>query len=83
MALKRCLLELGMGVDLHGRDHTTAAQRAVTNALWHNSLYFVRAFGSGPDSMHVDVTIATPDPDSVRKDAVLSVLPTDGDRSRW
>ena len=75
MALKRCLLEMGMGVDLHGRDYTQAAQRAVTNALWHNSLYFVRSFGAGPESMRVDVTIAVPEPDAVDGEAVLSVLP--------
>ena len=75
MALKRCLLEMGMGVDLHGKDYTTAAQRAVTNALWHNSLYFVRTLGSGPDSMRVDVTIGVPEPDAVDREAVLSVLP--------
>lgn len=75
MALKRCLLEMGMGVDLHGRDYTQAAQRAVTNALWHNSLYFVRNFGAGPESMRVDVTIAVPEPDAVDGEAVLSVLP--------
>ena len=75
MAIKRCLLEMGMGVDLHGRDFTTAAQRAVQNALWHNSLPFLRHFGSGPDSMRVDITIAVPEPDKVDGDAVLSVLP--------
>ncbi len=75
MALKRCLLEMGMGVDLHGKNYTTAAQRAVTNALWHNSLYFTRSFGAGPDSMQVDVTIAVPEPERVDGEAVLSVLP--------
>ena len=75
MALKRCLLEMGMGVDMRGRDYTKAAQRAVTNALWNNSLYFVRSFGAGPDSMRVDVTIGVPEPDAVDGDAVLSVLP--------
>ena len=75
MAIKRCLLEMGMGVDLHGRDFTTAAQRAVQNALWHNSLPFLKHFGSGPDSMRVDITIAVPEPDKVDGDAVLSALP--------
>ena len=78
MALKRCLLEMGMGIDLHGRDYTTAAQRAVTNAIWHNSLSFVRSFGSGPQSMRVDITIAVPEPEAVDKEAVLSVLPHGG-----
>ena len=48
---------------------------SLTNALWHNSLYFVRTLGTGPDSMRVDVTIAVPEPDAVNKEAVLSVLP--------
>ena len=75
MALKRCLLEMGMGTDLHGRDYTRAAQRAVTNALWHNSLSFARAVGKSVDDMHVHVTIGIPQPDAVSKEAVLSVLP--------
>ena len=73
MALKPCLLEMGMGVDIHGRDYTTAASRAVTNALWHNSLYFVRSLGAGPESMRVEVTIGVPEPDAVDKEAVLGV----------
>ena len=75
MALRRCLMEMGMGVDLHGKDYTKAAQRAVRDALWHNSVSFPRVFGSGTDSMHVLVTIGIPQPDSVDGQAVLEVLP--------
>ena len=75
MALKRCLLEMGVGVDLHGKDYTKAAQRAVANALWHNSLYFTRTLGTGPESMHVEVTIACAEPDAVDGEVVLGVLP--------
>jgi uncharacterized protein (TIGR02058 family) len=75
MALKRCIVEMGVGVDLHGGDYTKAAQRAVANALWHNSLTFPRAVGKGPEAMQVDVTIAVAEPDSVDGDAVLGVLP--------
>lgn len=75
MALKRCLLEMGMGVDLHGKDYTKAAKRAVENALWHNSLYFARTFGTGPESMRIEVTIGVPEPDAVNQEAVLGVLP--------
>ena len=75
MALKRCLLEMGMGVDLHGRDYTKSAQKAVRDALWHNSVSFPRVFGSGPDAMHVQVTIGSPNPDAVDGEAVLTVLP--------
>ena len=33
MALTRYLTEMGMGVDVHGRDYTKAACRAVSDAL--------------------------------------------------
>ncbi len=75
MALKRCLLETGMGVDLHGKDYTTAAQRAVSNAISSTNLFFVRSFGSGADSMRVDVTIGVPEPEAVNVEEVLKMLP--------
>ena len=40
MALTRYLTEMGMGVDVHGRDYTKAACRAVSDALRHSSLNF-------------------------------------------
>ena len=33
MARVRCITEMGMGVDLHGRDARTAARRAVSDAI--------------------------------------------------
>ena len=33
---------MGMGVDVHGRDATKAARRAVSDAIRHSSLGFVR-----------------------------------------
>ncbi|MBI78709.1 MAG: hypothetical protein FI679_05620 [SAR202 cluster bacterium] len=75
MAKKRCLLEMGMGTDLHGKDYTKAAQRAVRDALWHNSVSFPGIFADGANSMYVDVTIAVPEPEQVNGDEVLSVLP--------
>ncbi len=38
MALKRMVLEIGMGTDIRGSDYTKAAVRALRDALWHNSL---------------------------------------------
>lgn len=75
MALKKCLLEMGMGIDLHGRNYTTAAQRAVRDAIQHNSLYFIRALGAGPDKMQVDVTVAIPHPEAVNQEEVSKTLP--------
>lgn len=75
MALKRCILEMGTGVDLHGRDYTKAARRAVKNALRHNSLGFAQVVGQSVEAMQVDVTIGVPRPEAVDGDSVLAVLP--------
>ena len=45
MPLKRFILEMGSGNDLHGGDYTKAAVRAVQDALHHSSLAFIRSLG--------------------------------------
>lgn len=75
MALKRVVLEIGMGTDISGGDNTKAAVRALRDALWHNSLTVAAALGLDVDSMQVEVTIGAPKPDEVDKDAVLAILP--------
>ena len=75
MALKRMALQIGMGTDIRGGDYTKAAQRAVRDALWHNSLTISRALGKTPEDMHVEITIGVPEPDKVDKAAVAGVLP--------
>ena len=57
MALKRMVLELGMGTDLQGEDYTKAAIRALKAALWQNSLSIADAFGLERTSMHVKIII--------------------------
>ena len=63
MALVRCITEMGMGVDVHGRDATKAAKRAVSDAIRHSSLGFTKMLGKTAHDMIVDVTIGVPDPD--------------------
>jgi uncharacterized protein (TIGR02058 family) len=75
MALKRMVLEIGMGTDIRGTDYTKAAVRALRDALWHNSLSVAAALGLDVDSMQVEVHIGVPRPDQVDTDAVLAVLP--------
>ena len=75
MALKRMVLQIGMGTDIRGADYTKAAVRALRDALWHNSLSVADAVGLPVDSMQVEVTIGVPRPDQVDKQAVLAVLP--------
>ena len=75
MARRRCITEMGMGVDVHGKDATKAAKRAVSDAIRHSSLSFVRLFGKTPDQMFVDVTIGVPNPEAVDIAAVAKELP--------
>ena len=56
MALKRMVLQIGMGTDIRGRDYTKAAVRALRDALWHNSLPRRGALGLPVDAMQVEVT---------------------------
>ena len=69
MALKRMVVELGMGTDLRGSDYTKAAIRALKDALWHNSLTIAPALGKKPEDMHVKVLVGVPKPDLVDKAA--------------
>lgn len=75
MALKRIILELGSGNDLHGGDYTKASLRAVQDALHHSSLSFIRTLGLDIKTMQVDVTIGVQEPGKVDIEAVRSSLP--------
>lgn len=75
MALKRMVLEIGMGTDIRGSEPTKAAVRALRDALWHNSLSIATALGQPLEAMHVAVRIGVPRPHEVDKAAVLAVLP--------
>jgi uncharacterized protein (TIGR02058 family) len=65
----------GMGVDVHGRDATKAAKRAVSDAIRHSSLGFFRMLGKTANDMFVEVTVAVPDPSGVDTAAVAKELP--------
>ena len=75
MPLKRVILEMGTGNDLHGGDYTKAALRAVNDALHHSSIGITRAIGVDIESMHVEVTVGVQEPDRVDTDAVKATLP--------
>lgn len=75
MALKRMVLEIGMGTDIRGADYTKAAVRALRDALWHNSLSIGAVVNQPVDAMRVEVLIGVPKPDQVDKDEVLAILP--------
>jgi len=75
MSLKRVILEMGAGNDLHGGDYTKAALRAVQDALHHSSLGFSRVLGLDIQAMQVEVTIGVTQPEAVDATRVRDSLP--------
>jgi uncharacterized protein (TIGR02058 family) len=75
MALKRIILEMGTGNDLHGKDYTKAAKRAVMDALHHSSIVLFKSLDLDRDAMQIEVTIGVQKPDEIDKAAVADVLP--------
>jgi uncharacterized protein (TIGR02058 family) len=69
------VLEFGMGVDVHGEDSTTAACRAVSDAIRHSSLPLFQEVRERGGKMLVDVTVGVPNPGSVDVDRVRRELP--------
>ena len=75
MPMKRVILKLGAGNDLHGSDYTKAALRAVQDALHHSSLAFVRSLNVDKSKLMVDVTIGVQKPEKVDIEKVKASLP--------
>jgi uncharacterized protein (TIGR02058 family) len=75
MPLKRVILEMGTGNDLHGADYTKAAIRAVEDALHHSSLSMIGSLGLDSKTMQVEVTIGVQRPEKVDAAAVKASLP--------
>lgn len=75
MGAKALVHEFGMGVDVHGRDSTKAACRAVSDAIRHSSLPLLRTYLEGGGRILIDVTIGAPNPDSVNVEQVQRELP--------
>ena len=75
MALKRMVLQIGMGTDIRGSDDTKAAVRAVEDAIHHSSLVLLKTLDLDPGKMLVDVRIGVQQPEKVDPAAVKAVLP--------
>jgi len=75
MALKRMVMELGMGTDLRGEDYTKASIRAIKDALWHNSLTLTDAFGFEKSDMIVKAEVAVAKPELVDTAEVAKIFP--------
>ncbi|MEP1198579.1 Lin0512 family protein [Tateyamaria sp.] len=75
MSEQRLIIEMAQGVDLHGRDDTKAARRAVEQALQGASLPIFGTLGVDRETMRVVVHIGVPRPDSVDVDVIAGLLP--------
>lgn len=69
--------QLGMGVDLIGGDPTTAARRAVEDAIGRNRLSFRHQAEFRDAPVAVRVTVAVPDPEAVEVEQVRAAVPGD------
>ena len=72
MALKRIILEMGHGNDMHGGDYTKAALRAVQDCIHHSSLIFLRALNIDVSALEIEVTVGVQKPDMVDKAKVAA-----------
>ena len=75
MTMKRAILEMGMGNDLHGEDYTKAAERAIKDALHHSSLSFIRTLNIDKNQLFVNVTIGVQKPENVNTKELKKLLP--------
>lgn len=75
MAKKRVVTQFGMGTSIRSRNYTGAAERAIRDALWHNSLNVAEAFGFPREAMIIDVEVGVQQPEAVDRDALLKVFP--------
>lgn len=63
--MRRFIIEMGMGNDLHGQDYTKAAGRAIEDALRHSSIPLFGALDIPHKDMRVQVTVAVQQPDAL------------------
>ena len=75
MALKRIILEMGHGNDMHGGDYTKAALRAVQDCIHHSSLAFLRTLNIVTADLDIEVTIGVQKPELVDAAKVIASLP--------
>lgn len=68
-------VQMGMGTDLKGEDHTKAAARAVHDALHRNFLVAGMAFDLPLEAMIVDIRVGVPNPDAVDLEAIKAEAP--------
>lgn len=69
------LVEFGMGTSLRRGDYTQAAERALRDALWHNSINLAELFGFEKTDMQIRLDVGVQEPDKVDVEVLKSVFP--------
>ena len=69
------LIEFGMGTSLRRGDYTQAAERAVRDALWHNSINLSELFGFDKKDMEITLYVAVQEPERVDVEVLRGVFP--------
>lgn len=72
---KPLLIEFGMGTSLRRGDYTQAAERAVRDALWRNSINLAEHFGFDKEDMRITLDIGVQEPGQVDEAALRAVFP--------
>ncbi len=75
MGKTRLLTEFGMGSSLRRGDYTAAAERALRDALWHNSINLAELFAKDKTDMIIDVDVAVGQPETLDHDRLKAVFP--------
>jgi len=73
--MQKLLVEFGMGTSLRRGDYTQAAERAVKDALWHNSINLAELFGFDKSDMQITLDVGVQNPDEVDADVLRAVFP--------
>jgi uncharacterized protein (TIGR02058 family) len=69
------LVEFGMGSSLRRGDYSQAAERAVRDALWHNSINLAELFGFDKADMCVRLDVGVQKPEEVDVELLKAVFP--------
>lgn len=78
MAIKRYILEFGMGVDFHGQDVNRAAEKAVLDAISRSCLCGLEELLDIKDfneQVAVNVTLAVSRPEEIDEERIKKCLP--------
>ena len=73
--MQTLMVEFGMGSSLRRADYTQAAERALRDALWHNSINLAELFGFAKSDMRITLDVGVQKPDAVDTDVLRAVFP--------